>query len=128
MLAGQPRARVAQAGQLLVHRGDRPRRHQHRGGVEHVLARGAVVDPVGGLAGPLSQLGDERDDRVAAPRAARPSSSGSRRAAQASGDRFGGPGRHDVEALLDAGERRLDVEHRPDPGRRRRSTRGSRPS
>ena len=82
VLVREPRARVRAApSSSREDQRQRAARHEHRGGVEHVLAGRAAVDVAGGVA--LSGRGQRRDQRrhrVAARRGLAPSSAGSKRA------------------------------------------------
>ena len=50
VLVGEPGAGRRDAVELRIDQPERPARDEHRGGVHHVLARGAVMDEAGGLA------------------------------------------------------------------------------
>ena len=92
-------------------------RDEHRGGVEHVLARRAPVDVAAAVAGGVGERADERLHRVAGRAAlasrARRRRSGPRRTPR---DRVRRLGRDDARLRLGQRERALGVEHRPQPG------------
>jgi hypothetical protein len=116
----RPRQRGAVArhsDELLVDERDGPPRDEHRGGVEHVLARRAPVDVGGVVARRRAQALHERHHRVAGRerRVAEPGDVGRARAA-GGGDRLRRGGGDRPRLGLRRRERRLRVEHRPDPG------------
>ncbi len=119
MPARKAAAECLHGGQFLVDHAQRPPRNQHGRAVDDVLARGAEVDVLRGVAVyPAAQRPHERLDR---------SARGTSLFDQAGCvDRAPGVGRHDelcrvrgnhARAGLGAGEGGLDLDHRADPGR-----------
>ena len=115
------------------HRGQSPLRHQHRGGVEDVLARGAAMDLTRGVVVPrlpylASERGDQRDHRVSGVAGSPRELIGVVELDPATtGNGLGNRPRRQPHPRQGFDQRRLDVEHRLEPGGVA-DLRGNRPS
>ena len=119
VLVRESRAGRRHPAEVRPDQAERAARDQHRGGVHHVLAGGAAVDEAGGLVVELlPQRGHQRHHRVAAGAAVAGDHLGVEVSGVAGGgDRLRSVSRDHSGLCLRAGQGRLGVQHRLQPGR-----------